>query len=77
MNWKDKLDELLKSGCTDSDIENFLDDNPNIDEGEVWDYVYEYDAPEVCKGCKYIQFRGMYPCNICSRVHTKDFYMPR
>lgn len=78
MFWKEELDDLLKKGCTDSDIEDFADEHPEVNGREIWDYVYEHEAPDVCKGCKHIQMSGMMPCQLCSRVVvTKDFYEPR
>ena len=78
MEWKEELDKLLEKGCSDSDIEDFEIEHPNVDGKEIWDYVFEYDAPELCKGCKYIQYSGMYPCNQCSRrVTIKDYYQIR
>lgn len=77
MNWKDELTKIMESGCTDSDIEDFIDNHPEIEEN-VWDFVYEYTALDACKGCFYIQYSGMHPCENCSRrVTLKDYYKPR
>ena len=77
MSWKDEVNKILDNGCTDSDIEDFIDEHPEVDEN-IWDYVYEYGAPDVCKGCKYIQYSGMFPCSGCSRrVKLVDFYESR
>ena len=74
-NWQEELYSILERGCSDSDIKDFIYENPNINAKKVWDFVYEHDAPDCCKGCKYIQFSGMFPCNSCSRrVLTKDYY---
>lgn len=52
-----------------------MDEHPEINGKDIWDYVYELDAPEGCKGCIHIQKSGMYPCNECSRrVVLKDYY---
>lgn len=78
MNWKKELDLIIKKGCTDSDIEDFIMEHSNINAKEIWDYVFEFDAPEGCKGCEYIQYSGMFPCNQCSRrVEIKDYYKKR
>lgn len=78
MNWKEDLKKILKNGCTDSDIEDFVIEHPNADEKEIWDYVFEYSAPEECKGCKHIQMSGFMPCNMCQRrVKVKDYYESR
>lgn len=77
MDWKEELKKIMENGCTDSDIEDFVDEHPEVNEN-IWDYVYEYDAPESCKGCKYIQYSGMFPCTQCSRkVELKDYYVSR
>lgn len=78
MDWKDELNKILENGCTDSDIEDFVYEHPEVDGKNIWDYVYEYNAPDVCKGCKYIQFSGWYPCIMCSRkIKTEDYYESR
>lgn len=70
---KEKLKALMENGCTDSDLEDFAEDN-NVSEGEVFQYVAELIAPECCKGCKHIQlYDSMYPCTECSRG-KKDMY---
>lgn len=77
MNWKDELTKILDLGCTDSDVEDFINKHPEVNEN-IWDFVYEHDAPDCCKGCGYIRYSGMHPCNSCSRrVQTKDYYKPR
>lgn len=77
MDWKKELNKILKNGCTDSNIEDFIEKHPEINEN-VWDYVFEYDAPACCKGCKYIQYSGMHPCQNCSRRNTlKDYYVSK
>jgi hypothetical protein len=78
MNWKEEIEKLLKCGCSDSAIEDFIDEHPVVNRKEVWDYVYEYFAPYECKGCKHIQMGGMFPCAYCSRkISTKDYYESR
>lgn len=77
MNWKEELNKILENGCSDSDIEDFIDEHPEINEN-IWDYVYEYDAPNECKGCKYIQYSGTFPCRNCSRRNSlQDYYKSR
>ena len=78
MNWKDELEKILEKGCSDSDIEDFVDEHPEVNGRDIWDYVCEHDAPARCKGCKYIQMYGMAPCIKCSRrVKLKDYYESR
>lgn len=76
MDWKDELNKILDNRCTDSDIEDFIDEHPEVDEN-IWDYVYEYYAPDVCKGCKHIQMSGLIPCVMCSRVNELEDYYER
>ena len=78
MNWQNELEEILQYGCTDSVIEDFVNKHPEINEKDIWDFVYEYGAQECCKGCKFIQRSGLFPCTECSRrVKTNDFYESR
>ena len=78
MFWQEKLEILIKKGCTDSDIEDFISAHTNIKGKDIWEYIYEYDSPVECKGCKHIQKSGTLPCIMCSRkVKTKDFYESR
>lgn len=71
MNWKLKLKNILEAGCTDSDIEDFVESHPEINGRKIWDYVYEYNAPSQCKECKYVQCIGFgLPCTKCSRNDT-------
>lgn len=73
--WKTELVELLKNGCSDSDIEDFVDEHLDINGKDIWDYAYEYSAPIECKGCAYIQMKGDFPCAKCSRINElKDYY---
>lgn len=73
--WKEELTTLLENGCTDSDIEDFVQKHKGTDGREIWDFVGEYYAPEQCKGCKHIQMLEMYPCNVCSRNRiSEDHY---
>lgn len=77
-DWKQEIKRIVQNGCSDSDIEDFVDEHPDINGKDVWDYVYELGSPEHCHGCKYIQYEGQYPCDRCSRkVITKDFYEAR
>ena len=78
MTWKDEIELIIKKGCTDSDIEDYLSEHSELNGKEVWDYIYELDSPDVCKGCKNIQMSGMFPCTMClRRVKLKDFYESR
>ncbi len=76
MNWKKELEQLLRSECTDSDIEDFCSEHPTIRCSEIWQYVWKYNAPAQCKGCKHIQkSQSLWPCSCCSRINKlKDFY---
>ena len=77
-NIKNQLTEIIKDGCTDSDIEDFIDNHPDISGKTIWNFVYEMDAPDACKGCTNIQMTGMHPCINCSRrVVLKDYYTSR
>lgn len=76
--WKTELTELLKHGCSDSDIEDFVDEHPDINGKDIWDYAYEYSAPIECKGCAHIQLKDTFPCTKCSRINElKDYYKER
>ena len=78
VDWRDELKKIIENGCSDSDIEDFVEEHSDINGRDIWDYVYEYSAPDECKGCKYIQLSGMMPCIICSRrFYTKDYYESR
>lgn len=75
---KNQLTEIVKNGCTDSDIEDFIDGHPDISGRAIWNFLYEMDAPDACKGCANIQMAGTHPCTKCSRrVVLKDYYTPR
>ncbi len=78
MNWKEELKKIIENGCSDSDIEDFADEHPEINGKDIWDYVYEYHEPNACKGCKHIQMLGMMPCIRCKRkVQLEDYYETR
>jgi len=71
---KELLTQLHKDGCTDSDIEDFCEEH-NISKKDAFRFVIELIAPQQCKGCKYIGYRSIYPCNACSRARIlKDHY---
>jgi len=76
MDWKDELKTIIEKGCTDSDIIDFIDEHSDIDGEDIWDYVYEYNAPKQCKGCEFIQMSGIVPCIHCTR-QAKDYYKAR
>ena len=76
--WKAELTKLLKHGCSDSDIEDFANEHPDISGKDIWDYAYEYDAPFECQGCARIQSKNTFPCTKCSRINElKDYYKER
>lgn len=76
--WKTELTELLKHCCSDSDIEDFENEHPAVDGKDIWNYVYEYDAPVKCKGCDHVQQKDTFPCIKCSRINElKDYYKER
>lgn len=78
MDWKEELRKILENRYTDSDIEDFAIEHPNVDGKDIWDFVFEYIAPGVCKGCKHIQRANMMPCIRCSRkVKVKDYFEAR
>lgn len=74
---KDRFIKLLEC-CSDSDIEDFIDDNNLTSEEarEVWEIVAISNAPDCCKDCKFVMyFKASYPCRKCIRsVHLKDYY---
>ena len=74
MDWKTELQNIIKVGCTDSDIEDFIEKHPEVHGRGIWNYVYENIAPPQCKGCKYIQrIRFALPCITCSRGRSTAF----
>lgn len=78
MEWKKELQHMLTVGCSDSAIEDYVEEHPEISGKDIWDYVFESNAPSVCRGCKHIQMRGMFPCTECSRQkQVKDYYEQR
>lgn len=78
MDWKDELKRIMENGCSDSDIEDFVDAHPKVNAREIWNYACEYDAPDECKGCRFIQMSEMMPCIECSRrIKVKDYYESR
>ena len=74
--WKKEIDALISPGnATDSDIEDYITNHPEIDGRDVWNYIPELTIPEECKGCVHIQMSGMYPCNVCKRQNVlADYY---
>lgn len=71
---------LLLECCSDSDIEDFIDDHHLSDEEatEVWKLVAINNAPYCCKDCKNVIFYNWYiPCVYCIRPvqnRYKDYY---
>ena len=77
-DWKEEIKSIVEKGCSDSGIEDYIEEHPDLNGKEVWDYVYELGAPDRCKGCEFIQMVGMYPCNNCIRRSClKDYYKRR
>lgn len=76
LTWKDEIKQFMQNElCTDSDIEDFVRNHPDVNGKEIWDYVSELNAPKKCKGCEHIQMSSMYPCNICVRQNQlMDYY---
>ena len=76
LEWKKEIDTLLSSGSiTDSDVEDYIRNHPEIRGKDIWNYISELTAPEECKGCVHIQMSGMYPCDVCKRQNIlSDYY---
>ena len=75
MSWKNELNKLMEEGVSDSKIEDFIESHSKINPKEIWDYVYEHNAPKQCKGCRFIQNSGIMPCIRClRRIEVKDYY---
>lgn len=79
MTWKEEVQKIVQKGCTDSDIEDFVEAHPEINGKDIWDFLYELDAPDGCKGCEYIQLREFMPCIKCIRrtMDFKDYFKAR
>lgn len=78
MDWEEELIQIINDGCTDSDIEDFVEEHPDIKASEVFDFVAELSAPEQCKGCKRISMIGMGICLSCTRQPgLEDWYESR
>lgn len=76
--WQKEVRSLLNKGCSDSDLEDFVESHKSVHGKDIWDFVYEESAPQGCHCCEYIQREGMMPCIRCSRrVEVKDYYKPR
>lgn len=73
----EELKTLYDNGCTDSDIEDFCEDN-NIEPCEAFLQVDIWDAPECCKECRNVCFypNGS-PCSYCARPPRKDYFEKR
>ena len=73
-----EIDKIIENGCTNSDIEDYVENHPEINGKEIWDYVSELSAPKACKGCKYIELIGMGRCLSCVRQpDLQDYYEKR
>ena len=78
MDWKEEIKNIVTKGCSDSDIEDYIDEHPSLNGREIWDYIAELGAPEGCKGCKYVQLIGMGHCLSCTRqANLKDYFEAR
>ena len=72
---KDKLKNLLERGCTDSDIEDFCEQN-GVNTKTAFTYIAVLNAPDCCKTCQHVTLApSFYPCTFCSRPR-KDMYTP-
>ena len=71
---------LLLEGCSDSDIEDFINDHHLSGEEakEIWEIVAISNAPDCCKDCLFVAyFPDMHPCDRCIRPRQhiyKDYY---
>ena len=75
-NMKKEIKNLLNKGCTDSDIEEFCEEN-KAPLKQTFRYIAELTAPKQCKGCKHIELvPSMPPCTSCCRIHQKDYFEP-
>lgn len=75
ISWKNELNKLMEEEISDSKIEDFIELHSKTNPKEIWDYVYEHNAPEQCKGCRFIQKSDTMPCIRCSRrIKVKDYY---
>lgn len=73
--WREEIKNIVNKGCSDSDIEDYIKKHSNINGKDIWNYLYELNAPKECKGCVHIQMSGMFPCNVCTRkIQLKDYY---
>lgn len=71
--WVKELRKLHDNGCTDSDIEDFCTQY-NVPQDIAFHHIEEWNAPDCCKGCKYLFcYNSAYPCTVCSR-NKKDMY---
>lgn len=72
-----ELKTLYDNGCTDSDIEDFCENN-KVNYREAFLQIDIWNAPDCCKDCKHVSFfASMYPCNSCSRAHQTDYFEKR
>ena len=68
-----KLRKIYETTCTDSDIEDFCDEN-ELSRKEAFHKIAIWSAPECCNGCRHVDmFPDMFPCVSCSRA-KKDRY---
>lgn len=78
MDWKEEIKNIIDKGCSDSDIEDYIEEHPSLNGREVWDYIAELGAPDECKGCKRVQMIGMGLCLSCKRQpNLKDYFESR
>ena len=70
---KETLRNLCRQGCTDSDIQDFCEEQ-GISRKEAFHQVSEWTAPDCCRRCIHIDmYPNMPPCPSCSRS-KKDLY---
>lgn len=74
---KAELMPILKNDYTSSNIEDFIEEHPDIPPHNIWNFVCENELPELCRGCMHVQMSGMHPCEYCARnANIKDRYEP-
>lgn len=42
--WENEIEEIIVNGGTDSDIEEYLYEHPELNAGEVWAYIEQKDS---------------------------------
>lgn len=70
MDWKEEVKKIVMGGCTDSDINEYIEGHPELNGKDVWDFVCDLRDSENCKGCIFVKIYGFGPCPNCSRRAT-------